>query len=530
MITGSLLLIIGIALVLILVFALAFMLLRALLFPIGQKDVELLEPLEVDGRSVAERLGLAVQYKTIADADQEQIDGEPFEGLHRLLETLYPQVHKKLKRELINEYSLLYTWKGKNKDLAPVMFISHLDVVPADESEGSDWTHPPFSGELADGFVWGRGTIDVKCGVIGALEAVSTLLKSGYKPERTIYLGFGHDEEVSGRHGAHAIADSLASRGVQLACLLDEGGIVTEGFLAGVDAPVALVGISEKGYLSLKLSVKTEGGHSSMPPEKTAIGLMSSSLAALEAQPFPAHLEIVQFLMAHLGKALPFAQRLVFANTWLFGGILKKRLGKSNSTNALMRTTTAPTIFNAGATENVLPPEAEAVVNFRIMPGDTLRSVYERVLKIVADERVEVKPFKSETLESDYGWNPTPVADAESAQYECLMLKIRETFPEALVAPYLVVGATDARHYAKICRNAFRFLPIILSKEELKGMHGVNERLSFENCARMVGFYTAFMKEMGDLPGDVDGMSQGDEVLQAEDQPDEDETVRVEKK
>jgi len=210
MITGSLLLIIGIALVLILVFALAFMLLRALLFPIGQKDVESLEPLEVDGRSVAEHLGLAVQYKTIAHADQEQIDGEPFEGLHRLLETLYPQVHKKLKRELINEYSLLYTWKGKNKDLAPVMFISHLDVVPADESEGSDWTHPPFSGELADGFVWGRGTIDVKCGVIGALEAVSTLLKSGYKPERTIYLGFGHDEEVSGRHGAHAIADLLA--------------------------------------------------------------------------------------------------------------------------------------------------------------------------------------------------------------------------------------------------------------------------------------------------------------------------------
>ncbi|MCJ7693937.1 MAG: M20 family peptidase [Anaerolineaceae bacterium] len=440
-----------------------------------------------------------MQFKTIAYSDQSKIDGEAFKGLHRLFKKLYPLLHDTLSLELINKYSLLYTWQGKNPELDPIMLTSHLDVVPALETEDSRWRHDPFSGDIADGYIWGRGSLDVKNGVVGIMEAVTNLLKSGYQPERTIYLAFGHDEEISGINGAKVIAAKLEERGVHLACLLDEGGSIMQGFLDGIDAPVGMVGISEKGFISLKLSVKTKGGHSSMPPATTAIGRLALSVAALEANPFPAHLDIVQFLMSYLGKELSFTQRMAFANTWLFGGMLKRKLAQANTTNAMMRTTTAPTIFNAGDTDNVLPVDAEAVVNFRILPGDTLRDVYEKVVAVIDDEQVEVKPLKAETLESDYGWDPTPVADTEAEPFITLKNLIEAAFPGVLAAPYLVLGGTDARHYRNICQNAFRFSPVFLNKEELKSVHGVNERLSIENCGRMVAFYMAYIEKMDRL-------------------------------
>jgi carboxypeptidase PM20D1 len=425
-------------------------------------------------------------------------------GLHRLFQTLYPQVHDKLKKELVNDYSLLYTWEGKDPSLKPIMLTSHLDVVPADESPEGGWTYPPFSGKVADGYVWGRGTLDIKSGVIGVLEAVEYLLKQGFQPERTVYLGFGHDEEIGGEHGAKAIAELLHSRGVELGSLLDEGGSVIDGFLPGVEKPVAVIGISEKGYVSLKLSVEMEGGHSSMPPTETAIGVLSRAVASLELNPMPPHLEVVEFLMSYLGSALPFVQRMLFANTWLFGGILKKKLSEAHMLNATIRTTTAPTIFNAGMKDNVLPAKAEAVVNFRILPGDNLREVYEMVLERINDERVKVSPYLGETLDGESGWDPSPVADTESPYFLRLARLTKEAFPTALVAPYLVLGGTDARHYGLITQNALRFTPILMSKEDVGSVHGVNEKLSLEECSRMVGFYIAYIEELANLSGDLD--------------------------
>jgi carboxypeptidase PM20D1 len=494
----------GIALGAILIILILVILFRTFSFPIQRDKAAPIALPEVDGKSVAERIGLAVQYKTIADPDPAKIDGYPFEGMHRMLRMLYPQVHEKLTLETVNQYSLLYTWEGNNPDLEPILFMAHQDVVPADESADSGWTHPPFSGELADGYVWGRGTLDIKNSLISLFEAVTFLLKEGFKPERTIYLAFGHDEEVSGIHGAKAIAELLESRGVRLSFLLDEGGSVMQGNLPGIEQPVALIGISEKGYLSLKLNSRVAGGHSSMPPENTAIGMLALSVAALEANPFPAHLDVVQFMMSYLGNAVPFTQRVALANSWLFGGMLKRKLAASHTTNASLRTTTAPTLFHAGVKENVLPAEAEAVVNFRIFPGDTLRDVYESVVDLVGDEHITVSPVGSETLESDYGWNPTPVVDTESPQFERLLNLVEAAFPEALAAPFLVLGATDARHYARICENAFRFSPVLITKEDLGGTHGVNEHLSFENAACMVGFYIECMREMGSLSTDIE--------------------------
>jgi carboxypeptidase PM20D1 len=498
----------GIALLVLILFLIGFVILRTLLFSPSPKKAAAKGFVEIDGHSVAERLGLAVQYKTIAHSDQNKIDGNSFLGLHRLIKTLYPQVHSHLKVETVNDYSLLYTWEGKNPDLKPIMLISHLDVVPADESDEGGWTYPPFSGEIAEGYVWGRGTLDIKNGVLGILEAVEYLIKHDFVPERTIYLGFGHDEEVGGENGAAAIAALLESRGVELGSLLDEGGVVIDGFMPGVDTPVGAIGISEKGYLSLKLTVSVDGGHSSMPPKETAIGILSKAIANLENNPMPAHLEVVEFLMGYLGSVLPFTQRMMFANTWLFGGILKKELAKSSMMNASIRTTTAPTIIKAGEKDNVLPGKAEAVVNFRILPGDDLRSVYEMVLERINDERVNVSPLEGETLEGASGWNPTPVADTESLYFLKLSQLVQQTYPEALVTPYLVLGGTDARRYAPITNNAFRFNPVKVSRAELNRMHGVDERLSIENCGRMVSFYIAYIQEFSGLPGEADQVSE----------------------
>jgi carboxypeptidase PM20D1 len=254
-----------------------------------------------------------------------------------------------------------------------------------------------------------------------------------------------------------------------------------------------------------------------MPPQETAIGILSKAIANLENQPMPAHLEVVEFLMSYLGSALPFFQRMLFANTWLFGGLLKQRLAKSNLLNATIRTTTAPTIVNAGLKDNVLPAKAEAVVNFRLLPGDDLRSVYEMVLERIDDPRVKVGPFEGDTLEGEAGWDPSPVADTESPYFLRLSRLIKEAYPDALVSPYLVLGGTDARRYNSVTENALRFTPIKMTQEGLQSVHGVNERLSIENCARMVGFYIAYIKEIGNLPAEVDAISADEEMLESPD-------------
>jgi carboxypeptidase PM20D1 len=503
----------------ILLFLVGFMMLKTVLFSPKQKSVKPRSFVEVDGQSVAERLGLAVQFKTISNPDQAKIDPAPFLGLQRLFKTLYPQVHNQLTLEIVNDYSLLYTWEGKNPSLKPIMLTAHQDVVPADESEESDWLRSPFSGEVADGYVWGRGAIDDKNGVIGIMEAVEYLLKHDFKPERTVYIGFGHDEEVGGKNGAGKIVELLTSRGVELDSLLDEGGMVTTGFFPGIESPLGMIGISEKGYLSLRLSVERKGGHSATPPQETAIGILSRAIASLESQPMPAHLEVVEFLMSYLGSELPFFQRMMFANTWLFNRLLKKRLATMPELNARMRTTTAPTIIKAGVKDNILPSRAEAIINFRIFPGDDLRSVYEMVQERIGDERVKMEPFTGDVLEGDSGWNPSPVADTESPYFIKLTQLIKEAFPGTLTAPYLVAGATDSRYYGALTNNAFRFFPSKISNDELRRMHGVNERLSIENCAKMVSFYIAYIEELSNLPGEDQPLveSQHVEVDQEED-------------
>jgi carboxypeptidase PM20D1 len=468
---------------LILIFLVAVIFLRAAAFGRVPPAVETVEGMSVDAQTVAEHLGKALRFQTISKTVGGELPLREFQGLHRLLEKTYPRVHAALRQEVVNEGSLLYTWAGSNAELDPILLAAHLDVVPVDPATADQWEHSPFGGEIADGYVWGRGAMDCKHQVIGILEAVENLLKAGYQPERTIYLAFGQDEEVMGTNGAGKIAALLEDRGVHLEALLDEGGGVTENMLPGVKLPVATIGTAEKGYLSLQLSVACPPGHSATPPRQTAISILSNALTRLSARPMPARLTYILPTLRWIGAALNFSTQLALANLWLFGGIVKRRLTASPQTDAILRTTIAPTMISGGVKDNLLPAEARATVNFRILPGESIAGVCQHVRRVIDDERVTLQAVEGSARE------PSPLSPITSRAYQSLVSTIQRIFGNIPVAPMLVAGGTDAYRYTGICENALRFAPVIATKDILSRIHGVNERMAVADLEKQVKFY-----------------------------------------
>ncbi len=330
----------------------------------------------------------------------------------------------------------------------------------------------------------------MKSGLMAQLEAAELLLAAGWQPERTVYFAFGHDEEIGGQQGAARIAALLQSRRVELECVLDEGGAVTEGVMPFTAPPVAMVGIAEKGYLTLQLDVKLEPGHSSMPPESTAIGVLSRAIARLERNPFPADLSHQTRVFRHVAPAMAFGPRVLLTNPWLFGPLIERVLAARPTTNAGIRTTLAPTIISAGNKDNVLPGEAQARVNFRLMPGTTADAVLARVRRVVADPRVSV------SLDPRFVSEPSPVSPTDSASYRALARSIYASLPEtdAVVAPYLVMGGTDSRHFTGLTRNIYRFLFNRLTPATLKAVHGTDERIALANYRETIAFYHRFLR------------------------------------
>jgi len=452
-----------------------------------QVEVEAITPIQVDRDRVAYLLSRSIQYPTVSRTDESLMTPSAFRGLHGFLAQSFPEVHRRLSRETVADLSLLYTWAGSDPELAPFLLMGHLDVVPVEDETAQGWTHPPFSGEIADGFVWGRGSMDVKMTVIAVLTAVEQLLDEGFEPRRTLHLVFGHDEEVAGT-GAQAVASLLESRGVRFEYVLDEGMAITEGIIPGVSAPVALIGIAEKGYATLELIVETEGGHSAMPPTHTAAGLLASAASRLEDDPFPSELrgpvrEMFRFLAPEMSLHL----RVLFSNLWLFDPLIESRLAARTSTNAAIRTTTAVTMLESGIQDNVIPSRAKAVVNFRILPGDSVQGVVDRVKAITGslDLRVELRPDSRE---------PSPVSDVESGSFATVAATIREVFPGTVVAPALVLGGTDSRHFVPLSENVYRFVPLRVGPDDLGRIHGTDERISLENLEQMVQFYVQLIR------------------------------------
>lgn len=446
----------------------------------------------VDARRAAEHLAAAIRCQTISYSHDQPPARAALTGLHDALVKMYPRLHAALERQIINEFSLLYTWQGSQPSLPPVVLAAHLDVVPVEEASLGEWQHPPFSGEIADGFVWGRGALDIKNQVIAPMEAIEALIASGYRPQRTVYLAFGHDEEVGGLDGARQITAWMAKQGIRPLVVLDEGGSALQGVLPGVEAPVALVGVAEKGYLTLKLTVEGTPGHSSMPPAQTAIGILGRGLARLEAAPLPARLEMLNRMFQALGDAAPFMMRLVFANQWLFGGWLRGKLSANPQTNATIRTTTAITMISGGVKDNLLPSQASAGVNFRLLPGNSVADVCRHVQEVIGDERVRIE------TPDGAAWEASPLSPSDTPVYRRLESVIRQAFDAAPVAPYLVLGATDARYYTALCENVYRFTPMLARPDDLARVHGNNERIAISELERMVQFYLQLVRAWGE--------------------------------
>ncbi|WP_281291528.1 M20 family peptidase [Myxococcus llanfairpwllgwyngyllgogerychwyrndrobwllllantysiliogogogochensis] len=461
---------------------------RTLTFKSRQVVPEEATALTVDAQALASRLSGALRLKTVAASEGVPADAEAFAALHAYLAEHFPRVHAELKREVVGAHSLLYTWQGTDASLRPMMLLGHLDVVPVTPGTEGAWAHPPFDGVVADGFVWGRGSLDDKGSVLAQLEAVEALLAAGEKPRRTVLLAFGADEEVGGREGAVVIAKRLQERGVRLESVLDEGGVIMSGTVPGVSAPVALVGTSEKGFVSVVLSVKGEGGHSSMPPPSTAVGVLARAVSRLEAAPMPTRLQGgSRELFTRVGPEMPFGMRLLFANLWLTEPLVVRRLTASPTTNAAVRTTTAVTVFEGGVKDNVLPASARAVVNFRILPGDSVEGVLSHVRATVDDSRVEVGTL-------DFQSEPSPVSPTDSESWRELERSLRQVFPDVLVSPYLNVAATDSRHFVGLSDNVYRFFPAHLRREDLARIHGKDERIAVTAYADAVRFYAQYLR------------------------------------
>lgn len=441
-------------------------------------------PVDADG--AARRLSAAIQFKTIFNEDAAKVDYGTFAELQKYLEKSYPLAYSQLDRKVINDYGLLFIWKGSDPSLKPVLLLAHQDVVPAAE-EG--WKYPPFSGTVAEGYIWGRGSLDDKCTLLGMLEGIEYLLKDGFKPVRSLYLASGFDEEVSGKQGAGMIAASLKSQGIEFEYINDEGEIVITGAVPGISAPVALIGIAEKGAMSLELSAESEGGHASMPPHQTTVGIVAAAVDKLEKNPFPARMSgPTGEMFDYLGPDMKFPFNMIFANMWLLGRVVEDQLSSSPATDATLRTTTAPTMSQGSQRPNVLPARATAVVNLRLMPGDSIDSVVQRVKTVINDPRVSVKIY------GQGGNEASPVSSTTSWAFKTMNKTIRQIFPEALVCPALVNSASDSSHYIGLSPSILRFLPQRFVSKDLVLLHGTNERISLSNYAEMINFYIQLVR------------------------------------
>jgi carboxypeptidase PM20D1 len=428
-------------------------------------------------------LSALVKHATVSNFEREAEDDAPFAAFRAELTRLFPRVHAALKREEIGERGLLYTWEGSEARLAPVILCAHFDVVPAEDA--SLWKQPPFSGAIAEGCVWGRGTQDIKLTLACALHAAESLLAGGFVPRRRIYFAFGGDEEVGGNRGAKLIAETLSSRGVHAGFLLDEGGSVSQGLLAMADRPLALVGIAEKGYMDVAVEVVASGGHASTPPRRTAAGNLSRAVVAIEAARPGARLGYtVTSFLNRLSPYATFPARLLFRNLWLFGPLVKAAFGSSSATNAMIRSTYAPTMLQGSAGLNVLADLARANVNVRIFPGSSSAQVLKHLARLVKPFGATVRPAHVEAVVE-----PLPESPVDHEGYRAIEAALGESFPEAAAVPFLFSASTDTKHYRGVAEAMYRLTPIKQTGKQLEGVHGRDERVEIANLRRCGIFY-----------------------------------------
>ena len=463
----------------------AVILIRTLCFVPKKQDAVSDFPVCVDEEKITRHMQEMIRCKTISSRDESKMDLGEFEKFQQLLQTQYPNIHKAASLTKLGLTGLLYHLPGKDSSRSAVC-MAHYDVVPAEESA---WEKPAFEGIVENGILWGRGTLDTKGSLLGIVEALEQLLENGFVPACDLYLSFSGDEETSGS-SCPAIVDWFEAQGITPDLVLDEGGAVVDHSFPGYDGMCAMVGIAEKGFMNVQFSMDSQGGHASTPPPKQVLGHLSRALLKLEKQPFPCRFtKPVLELFDNVGRHSNFLYRMIFANLWCFKPVLNL-VGKlsGGELSAMMRTSVALTMFEGSKAYNVLPPHGFFGANLRLMPGETTESAISRLKKAIDNEQIDVTLLE--------GNDPSPCSDTDCAAWQTVKTAIRQTWPEAVVSPYLMLACSDSRHYNRITDKVYRFSPMHLSKEERKMIHGNNERVPVETLCKTVQFYLRFLQQL----------------------------------
>jgi len=460
-----------------------------------KRSTEALPPETVDVERFIQNLSDSIQIPAIATADPALTDWTVFEQLHAFLWERYPLVHEKLELEVVSKASLLFRWPGTKPELDPMAMIAHLDVVTVTEGTEGDWTHPPYSGHYDGEFIWGRGSLDMKNHLIGLMESVETLLAEGFRPERDVYLCLGHNEEpavTSAYSGASEMARLLQKRGVRLDSLNDEGGALAKLNIKGVikEKCIVAVGIAEKGYGDFSVSTFDKGGHSSQPPKHSALGRLALVIQDIENNQFSGTMPDLTFnLLQEAGKHFSFPVRLITCNLHLLKPFITKLLGEIPETACFVKTTTAVTMASGSPAHNILPQKATVNANFRIMPGMTLADVEQHIKDVSRNKNIEVKLYK--------GQEPSSISDLDTKSYKKLEKLFYDMYGgDILVAPYIVMGATDAYRYQNVTNNIYRFSPFFVDVSLLNLAHGTNERLPATRLDDALVFFKRYIRTM----------------------------------
>ncbi len=452
-----------------------------------------LKRIAIDEKNAVLRLSQAIQIPTVSHDDPTLFDDRPFEQFKALLASKFPKVNQFAERTLINDYSIIYHFKGADSNLKPVLFMGHSDVVSVDEITLDKWTHPPFSGMVADNTIYGRGAIDDKSTILSLMEAMEIYLEQGKLFERSIYFAFGHDEEIGGENGAQQIAKHFKSIGINFEFVLDEGGVILKkGMMPNLDKEVAIIGVAEKGFVNIRLVVEQDGGHSSTPPANTGPGILAQAIVKLESNPFPSNLAFTNLTFEQLGYYADFGAQLVMANQWLTGPLIERVLLSNSKTAASIRTTTAVTMLSGSSKSNVLPTKSTAVANFRILPGESVDSVLSYVKNTIDDPRV--------TLETFMASSPSAVSSIDSYGFTTLEQTLREFDDSILVAPYMVQGGTDSKYFYDLSDAIYRFMLVKVDNELLSGMHGIDERLPVTDYISSIQFMYQLINTVANEP------------------------------
>ena len=469
----------------ILVVFLAVILIRTARFtPPAQSDVTA-APVSLNEAKIVDDMSAMIRCKTVSNRNEALVDWDEFTKIQNLLQERFPLIHEKATLHKLGKTGLLYHLKGAS-DAAPSVCMSHYDVVPVDES---GWDKPAFDGLVVDGFLWGRGTLDTKGTLCGVMEALEQLLSTGYTPKNDLYLSFSGQEEIDG-DSCRAIVSYLEAQGVRPALVVDEGGAVVDNVFPGVSGQCALIGTAEKGNVSLDLSLLSQGGHASTPPPHTILGQLSQAAVDIENHPFPRHLSRpVAEMFDTLGRHSTFLYRMIFANLWCFAPVLDMICQKSGGElNAMMCTTVAVTRMEGSKAYNVLPPKASMGINVRLMEGDTTDSAITYLKKVIGNDKIDIRVVD--------GGNPSAVSETSGEAWDTLCCAIRQTWPEALVSPYLMMAGSDSRNYCRISNHVYRFSAMHLSKEERATIHGHNERVPITTLLRTVEFYLRLLEKL----------------------------------